>query len=63
MQIIGFNYASAMFLSWEFFGFILFAILKAGVNVLSQGALAASVRGEVLQEGAGHFFPLRLTRQ
>lgn len=63
MQIIGFSYASAMFLSWEFFGFIVFAILKPGVNVLSQGALAAPVRGEVLQEGAGQFFPLRLTRQ
>lgn len=52
-----------MFLSWEFFGFIVFAILKPDVNMLNQGALAGPVWGEVLGEGDGQFFPLRLTRQ
>lgn len=53
----------SMFLPQESFGFILFAISKPGINALSQGALADPVWGEVLGEGDGQFFPLRLTRQ
>lgn len=47
-----------MVLSWEFFGFIVFILLKPGVNVLSEGALAGPVWREVLGEGDGQFFPL-----
>lgn len=41
-----------MYFSWEFFGFIVFATLKPGVNMLSQGALADPVWGDV-PEGRG----------
>ena len=63
VQITGFSYAFPMFLPREFFSFIVFAILKPGVNVWSQGALAGPVWGEALGEGDGQFFPLRLNRQ
>lgn len=51
------------FFSWEFFVFIVFAILKPGVNMLSQGALADPVWGDVLREGNSLCFLLRFTRQ
>lgn len=63
VQVTGLSWASPMFLSQEFFGFILSAILKPGINALSQGALAGPVWGEVLGGGNGQFFPLRLTKQ